>query len=71
MILSGCPSDSVPGIPGVGWGTARSYVRGETVRETVRYAIESPEGQRIQARNRRLLALPLAGCPRPSPPMRE
>jgi 5'-3' exonuclease len=64
--LFGCPSDNVPGIPGIGKKTALKFVRGQL-----------PEGHRaleiirnaedIRRRNRMLTALPMPDPPKPFP----
>lgn len=64
--IAGCTSDTVPGIEGVGEKTAIKYLRGELKPTTKAHAnIVSEKGQQIIQRNRRIVTLPLAGCPVP------
>lgn len=59
--ISGCKSDNVKGIVGVGENTAFQFLKGDLAPNTKRYQkIVSPEGQRIRERNRPLVVLPHA-----------
>ncbi len=61
-VLSGCVTDNVAGIKGVGEKTAFKFLKGELKRTSKAYqAIESKEGKRIQDRNFKLVALPFRG----------
>lgn len=61
--ISGCSSDSIPGIRGVGEATAAKYLRGQLDCGTKTYqAITSEEGVAMLARNLPLVRLPLQGC---------
>jgi 5'-3' exonuclease len=67
--LFGCPSDNVPGIPGIGKQTALKFVRGQ-LPEGHR-ALEIIHGaQEIRKRNRMLTALPMPNPPVPFPRLR-
>ena len=58
--IAGCPSDTVPGIKGVGEATAFKYILGQLNPESVKYkAIEA--GRDIINRNEWLVKLPLPG----------
>lgn len=66
LALAGCNSDEVPGIPTVGKKTAISYVLGKLKPTSAKFkAIESEEGQKIVARNKRLVKLPFEGTKLP------
>lgn len=57
--IAGCPSDSVPGVPGVGMKTAIKYLRGELPETYKTYkAIVSEKD--IYTRNRQLVFLPIS-----------
>ncbi len=63
--LTGCDTDEVPGIEGVGEPTAIKYLRGELPTTYKVFArIQSPEGRTITERNRQLVKLPLYGTPK-------
>lgn len=59
--ISGCDSDGVPGIPGVGEITALRFVRGEAIQK--RALIMCRESREIISRNRKLVQLPYEGTP--------
>jgi DNA polymerase-1 len=62
--LSGCSSDEVSGVPGVGEKTAIKYLRGELKpTSVVCQRIESEQGKRRFERNKTLVKLPYAGTP--------
>lgn len=62
--VSGCSSDNVPGVPGVGVVTAEKLVRDELGSQTVAWArIHSRRGQELIRRNLALTRLPFEGCP--------
>lgn len=64
--ISGCHTDNVPGIPGVGEITALKYLRHELPEKSKSYkTIESLEGKAIILRNLGLVALPFFLCPVP------
>ncbi len=64
--LSGCISDEVKGISGIGEITALSYLRGDLKPDSRAYnAIRSAEGKAIVRRNRALVQLPFKDCPVP------
>jgi DNA polymerase I len=57
--ISGCDTDNVPGVPGVGWKTAVKFINGELpIRYKTHQAITSGEGQKTIKRNRELVVLP-------------
>lgn len=62
--LSGCLSDNVKGIRGIGEVTALNYCRGK-VSPKAQEKLFSPEGRKIVRRNRELVELPFKGCPVP------
>jgi DNA polymerase-1 len=58
-VIAGCSTDTVPGVPRVGEGTAIKYLKGELPSHHKTFqAIESPEGQAIITRNKGLILLP-------------
>lgn len=64
--LSGCSTDEVQGIKGVGELTALRYLRGELKTTSRAFLnIESSEGSQRRIRNLRLVELPYKGCPKP------
>lgn len=64
MSLTGCSSDNVRGIPGIGPVKARKHIRGELPEESVDYRkIVSSKGLRVATRNLRLIRLPFEGMP--------
>ncbi len=64
--IAGCPSDTVPGVVGVGPKTAIKYLTGNLKTTTKTYqAITSQEGQEIINRNEWLVKLPLPGTETP------
>lgn len=64
--ITGCQTDEVPGIKGVGEITALKYLRGELNPSSWQYRlIRSPESKAIVRRNRQLVKLPFEGCPVP------
>jgi DNA polymerase I len=61
MAMTGCRTDDVPGIPGIGEGWALKYFRdGKSLPPKIRTKIECKEGREIANRNRSLVMLP---CP--------
>lgn len=57
--LSGCHSDNIPGIKGIGKKTAIQYILGELNSTSPRYtSIVSKEGKKTISRNRKLIELP-------------
>ena len=62
--LSGCSSDNVKGVRGIGEATALQYCRGN-LSPKAHEKIFSPEGRKIVRRNRKLVELPFEGCPVP------
>lgn len=66
--MSGCDSDGVPGIPGVGEVTAVKFIRKELSKTSAIYkTIMSPESAEVVCRNRRLVELPYEAVPTPTP----
>lgn len=66
--MSGCDSDGVPGIPGVGETTALKFLRRELNPKAAIYkTIMSREAAAIVNRNRRLIELPYEAVPTPTP----
>lgn len=64
--IAGCPTDKVKGIRGVGETTAIKYINGNLKKESVASQnINSKSGQRIIARNRKLVKLPYKGTKLP------
>lgn len=65
--ISGCDTDGVPGIPGVGELTALRFVRGEAISKPsgARELIQNGASKEIVCRNRRLVQLPYEGTPNP------
>jgi len=61
--ISGCSSDNVEGISGVGEKTAIKYLKKELKKGKAYQSIESPEGKKIAERNLGLVALPFLGLP--------
>jgi len=62
--ISGCKSDEVKGITGVGEITALKFLRGELPEgHRLRNAILSSQGRATVRRNRALVELPYKGCP--------
>lgn len=60
--ITGCQTDNVKGIPGVGDKTAYGWVvHGKGGARAA--AIASPQGETIRAANRELISLPFKGCP--------
>jgi DNA polymerase-1 len=59
--LAGCPSDTVPGIPGVGKDTAIKYLTGILKDGKTKDKIESEEGKKIFRDCFKLVALPYVG----------
>lgn len=59
--ISGCSSDNVIGITGVGETKAIKYLNGMLLKGKIKDRIESDEGQEIIARNRKLVCLPFKG----------
>lgn len=65
--IAGCSGDEVPGIRGVGEKTALAYVKRLLKPESKAFqSIQCPEGREIVRRNRKLVQLPMEGCP-PAP----
>ncbi len=63
--LTGCDTDEVPGIEGVGEPTAIKYLRGELpTTYKVFGRIQSPESRILTERNRHLVKLPFRGTPK-------
>jgi len=63
--IAGCNGDGVRGVEGVGEVTALRYLRGELKEDSVAHQkITSPASRFIVQRNRRLVQLPYAGCPK-------
>ena len=56
--LTGCHTDEVPGIPGIGEVSAAQYIQGTLKNVKKKALIESLEGQEIIKRNRALIELP-------------
>lgn len=68
--ITGCASDEVEGIKGVGEKTALKFLKGELSPGNKAYdKILSVEGKRIIRRNKELVRLPMEGCR--VPPLRE
>jgi 5'-3' exonuclease len=59
--ITGCTSDSVPGVPGVGPVTAWKWVRGEFISAARTAAIKA--STEIIDRNIKLIKLPMQGTP--------
>lgn len=62
--ITGCKSDSVPGIPGVGKKTALAFIRGGIGQDNPRYQ-KIVSGRKTILFNKKLVHLPLDGCPKP------
>lgn len=60
--ISGCRSDEVPGVPGVGEKTAVQYIRGE-LKQTSKKHLAIVTGMAIRERNRKLTSLPFFPTP--------
>lgn len=61
--IAGCPTDEVPGIPGVGEATAAKYLRGELSDRYVTYGKIKAGWESIVRRNWPLVRLPYKGTP--------
>lgn len=63
MCITGCDTDNIAGVYGVGVSSAVKYVKGEKseIRSDRLSAIESDSGKRIVKRNRELIELPYKG----------
>ncbi len=62
--ISGCSTDEVAGVPGVGEKTVLKYLKGELPEHWKSYqSIESKEGKRITNRNKSLVILPFRRTP--------
>lgn len=60
--VAGCPSDKIPGVPGIGEKTALKFFRNELKPESKAYqAITSDDGKATYQRNLKLVRLPLYG----------
>lgn len=65
--ISGCHTDEIPGISGIGEITALKYLRGELKEDSEAYQkINCKEGRAIIRKNRPLVELPFSGTPTPA-----
>lgn len=65
--ITGCATDEVPGIKGIGQTTALRYLRQELKPDSKQYKlIHSAESKAIVRRNKRLVKLPYEGCQAPA-----
>lgn len=60
--ISGCKTDNIEGVKGVGEKTAISYIKGELRKTSPRFALIEDHAEMIRA-NLRLVRLPFPGCP--------
>jgi len=69
---SGCNSDGVPGVPGVGEITAQKDITGVLGKKTAAYnLLHSDEGRSIIKKNLALVRLPFEGCPNLYPLLKQ